>query len=121
MLQQALTGAGGFRMSCAGRSPPWRSGCRGVVELQAACLAAAAELSASMPQRMAIHLTLARQHPDLMTYERWFDLLAGSRLTRAGLLDRAGDLAWGAVQLTGRTEEAQGIAAAIGDVCEWWT
>lgn len=90
------------------------------LELQTACVEAALALSDDRKERITISAIVTRQNPALLTYELWRNWLTHTGLNRAELLGVMDDLTRCAIQLTGRTEEAEEIAEAIIDVCQWW-
>jgi hypothetical protein len=87
---------------------------------QAAFLGLALGISGRRMVRIASCMTIVRRSPELLSYDLWHNVLTQSRLRRRLLLEVTGDLAWCAVKITGRTEEARRIALAVQEICRWW-
>jgi hypothetical protein len=77
-------------------------------------------LSERSSDRIALSLEMAKDYPELMTYDLWSCLLAQSRLDRHLFLGVIGRLVMSAVQLTGSPGEAYRMAAVVQDVCTDW-
>jgi hypothetical protein len=92
-------------------------------QLRTRCLDEALGFSVRCSERISLTLKVARQNPSLVTYALWAGLLADMRFDRAGVLtgDLLSELVLSAIQLSGRTQEAEDIATAIHEACLCWS
>jgi hypothetical protein len=93
---------------------------RDYADLHAIYMKAALAFPNDQKKRIVVCGMLTGQQPEFVSYPLWLDWLTETYLTRRELLGAIDVLARSAIQLTGTTEVADGIAAAVRDVCEWW-